>query len=92
MTGLTAKRYRIKSSPEREEYLEIIRRSEAGYHVRIVRCLEGYESVTESFLENHLFEMCLQTRYLYEEADAAAHHAEHAEHADHPAHAAFSVA
>jgi hypothetical protein len=88
MTALTANRYRIKSSPEREEYLEVLRRSETGYHVRIVRCLEGYESVTESFLENHLFEMCLQTRYLYEETDASAP----MHHTDHAAHAAFSVA
>lgn len=81
-----ARRYRIKSSPDREEYLEIVRRNETGYHVRIVRWQDGYESVTESFLENHLFEMCLKTRYLYEEVDPSV------PHVDHHAHAAFSVA
>lgn len=65
-------RYRIKSCPEREEYLEVLRRNETGYYVRIVRCYEGYESVTESFLEKHLFDMCLQTGYLTEDSAAAA--------------------
>ncbi len=63
-------RYRIKSSPEREEYLEVLRRNETGCNVRIVRCFEGYETVTESFMEAHLFEMCLQTGYLTESTDA----------------------
>ncbi|TVR69287.1 MAG: hypothetical protein EA427_08630 [Spirochaetaceae bacterium] len=65
-------RYRIKSSPEREEYLQVLRKSEAGYQVRIVRCYEGYESVTESFLEAHLFEMCLHTGYLTESPEPQA--------------------
>lgn len=70
MRGPMIQRYRIKSSPEREEYLEVLRRTDAGCHVRIVRCYEGYETVTESFLEAHLFEMCLQTGYLTEALDA----------------------
>lgn len=65
--GPTIQRYRIKSSPDRDEFLEVTRRSESGCHVRIVRCYEGYETVTESFLESHMLEMCLQTGYLTED-------------------------
>ena len=89
-------RYRIKSSPEREEFLEVLRRNETGCQVRIVRCYEGYETVTESFLERHLFEMCLQTGYLTEDVgsdrrQAAEAVAEHNGHAGAVA-GAFSVA
>lgn len=70
-------RYRIKSTADRREYLDVLRRTETGYHIRIVRCHDGYDDVTESFLEMHLFEMCLETGYIREESPEPASRPEH---------------
>ncbi|WP_018526352.1 hypothetical protein [Alkalispirochaeta alkalica] len=59
-------RFRIKSSPERSEFLEVIGRTPQGLQVRIVRHHEGYDTVDESFMEHDLFETCLKTGYLTE--------------------------
>ncbi len=57
-------RYTIKSSKNREDYMEIQKETPEGYYVRIVRSYDGYHQATESFMERHLFEMCLKTAYL----------------------------
>ncbi|SIQ28179.1 hypothetical protein SAMN05920897_106111 [Alkalispirochaeta americana] len=59
-------RFRIKSNPERSEFLEIIGRTPQGLQVRIVRHHEGYDTVDESFMDHDLFETCLKTGYLTE--------------------------
>ena len=65
------KRYRIKCEPGRTAYLDILGEHDGGYRVRIVRERDGYEAVTESFMEYHLFELCLSTAYISEIAGQA---------------------
>lgn len=66
------KRYRIKAEPGRSAYLDIIAETEDGFQVRITRQQDGYESVTETFLEHHLFDLCLSTAYIRELSQRAA--------------------
>lgn len=66
------KRYRIKAEPGRSAYLDIIAETEDGFQVRITRQQDGYESVTETFLEHHLFDLCLSTAYIRELSRQAA--------------------
>jgi len=60
------KRYRIKAEPGRSAYLDIIAETEDGYQVRITREQDGYERITDTFLEHHLFNLCLSTEYISE--------------------------
>lgn len=60
------KRYRIKAEPGRSAYMDILAETQEGFQVRITREQEGYESVTETFLEHHLFELCVTTSYITE--------------------------
>ncbi|MFP4330836.1 MAG: hypothetical protein ACLFP6_08970 [Spirochaetaceae bacterium] len=66
------KRYRIKCEPGRSAYLDILAETGKGFHVRIVREQDGYETVTESFMEHHLFDLCLSTAYISELSGRAA--------------------
>jgi hypothetical protein len=65
------KRYRIKCEPGRSAYMDILAETEEGFQVRITREQDGYESVTESFLEHHLFNLCLATDYITESRERA---------------------
>lgn len=60
------KRYRIKGDPGHIAYMEVLSERDYGYEVRIVREHDGYETVTESFLEHHLFDLCVSTDYISE--------------------------
>lgn len=62
------KRYCIKCESDRVEFLDIMRETETGFHVRIIRNRDGYETETDSFMERHLFEMCINTGFLFEMA------------------------
>ncbi len=65
------KRYCIKCEPERVEFLDVLRETDDGFLVRVVRVKDGYEKVVEEFMARHLFEMCVKTGYIYEAAVAA---------------------
>ena len=60
------KRYRIKAEPGRSAYLDILAETAEGFQVRITREQDGYESATETFLEHHLFDLCISTAYIRE--------------------------
>lgn len=60
------KRYCIKCEPGRVEFLDVLRESEDGYFVRILRNHEGYETEVESFMDHQLFDSCLSTGYIFE--------------------------
>lgn len=65
------KRYRIKCEPGRSAYMDILAETAEGFHVRIVREHDGYETVTESFMEHHLFDLCLSTAYISQDSGRA---------------------
>ena len=65
------KRYCVKCEPGRVEFLVVIRESESGYQVRVVRVKDGWEKVVEQSMPKALFETCLKTGYIYEVKEAA---------------------
>ncbi len=58
------KRYCIKCEPGRVEFLDVLRETDEGFFVRVVRVKDGYDKVVEEFMARHLFEMCLKTGYI----------------------------
>jgi len=65
------KRYCIKCETGRVEFLDVLRETEDGFMVRVIRVKDGYDKIIEEFLPHHLFEVCLKTGYLYEMKEAA---------------------
>ncbi len=65
------KRYCIKCEPGRVEYLDVLRETDAGFLVRVVRVKDGYDKVVEEFMSSTLFETCLKTGYLYQMKESA---------------------
>jgi hypothetical protein len=66
----TMKRYCIKCEPGRVEFLDVLRQTDDGFFVRVVRVKDGYDKVTDEFMARHLFEMCVKTGFIYETAEA----------------------
>jgi len=65
------KRYCIKCEPGRVEFLDVLRETDDGFFVRVVRMKDGYDKVIEEFMARHLFEMCVKTGFISPAADAA---------------------
>ena len=61
------KRYHINARPGRIEFFDILNEMEDGYTVRLTKISDGNESTVESFLNRHLFTICLKTGYISEE-------------------------
>jgi hypothetical protein len=64
------KRYRIKSSPNETAYFDILGEREDGFQVCITRNIDGYEKVSENFMDSNLFDWCLKTGFIREMAEA----------------------
>ncbi len=60
------KSYSLKSLGNKNDYMTIVRETEDGFVIRIVRDLDGYNEVTTDFLSRELFESCVRTGYLTE--------------------------
>jgi hypothetical protein len=60
------KRYRVKSQPGREAYLDILHESDAGYRIRLTKRDGGGERVIEEYIDRHLFDICVKTGYVYD--------------------------
>lgn len=60
------KHYSLKSLGNKNDYMTILKETEEGYVIRIVRDLDGYEEVKTDFLGKELFESCIRTGYLSE--------------------------
>lgn len=60
------KLYSIKSNPGDVSYFSILNETETGYFIRICHDREGYEKVTEEFIDNDMFALCLRTGYITE--------------------------
>ncbi|MCR5219182.1 hypothetical protein [Treponema sp.] len=56
--------YTLKSIGKSTDYMTIIRETEEGYAVRIVRDKDGYNEITNDFISKALFESCLRTGYI----------------------------
>jgi hypothetical protein len=65
------KRYCIKCEPNRVEYFDVLRENSEGFMVRLTRIKDGYEKVSEVFLNTALFNMCLKAGYIYEMKEKA---------------------
>jgi len=66
------KRYCVKCENDRVEFLDILRETDEGYMVRVIRVKDGYNKVVEEFMSRHLFELCLHTGFIYEMKEESA--------------------
>ena len=58
------KSYTLKSIGKTTDFMTIVRETDDGYVVRIVRDKDGFSDVTTDFISKALFESCLRTGYL----------------------------
>ena len=56
--------YTLKSIGNSSDYMTIIKETEDGFVVRIVRDRDGYDDITTDFISKSLFESCIRTGYL----------------------------
>ncbi len=56
--------YTLKSIGTSSDYMTIVKKTEDGYVVRIVRDKDGYNEITTDFISNALFDSCLRTGYI----------------------------
>ncbi|MCI7397102.1 MAG: hypothetical protein MST12_05630 [Spirochaetia bacterium] len=56
--------YTLKSIGNSSDYMTIIKETEDGFVVRIVRDKDGYDDITTDFISKSLFESCIRTGYL----------------------------
>ena len=56
--------YPLKSIGNSSDYMTIIKETEDGFVVRIVRDKDGYDDITTDFISKSLFESCIRTGYL----------------------------
>lgn len=64
------KLYTIKSVQGETSYCSILQETDAGYILRICIDKEGYQKVSEDFIEKELFDLCVRTGYINEAAEA----------------------
>jgi hypothetical protein len=60
-------RYYIKCEKNRIEFLDILRETGSGYHIRLTRIKDDYEKTSEEFISKQLFNTCLNTGYIKQE-------------------------
>ena len=67
------KRYCIKSRTGKVEYFDIISENDEGYNIRLTRISDGDEKIIEDSMTRSLFDMCVQSGYIFqlEERDAS---------------------
>ena len=56
--------YTLKSIGKLQDYMTIVKKTEDGYVVRIVRDKDGYKEITTDFISQSLFDTCIRTGYL----------------------------
>ena len=60
------KRYCIKCRAGKIEYFDIISENDDGYMIRLTRLSDGNERIIEESMSRHLFNMCVNTGYIFE--------------------------
>jgi len=66
------KRYTVKTLPGNIEYIDVLKETENEYLVRFTRDNNGSVKTTEETITRHLFNICVQTGYLYPTTDSVA--------------------
>ncbi len=66
------KLYSIKSTQGDTSYCTILQETDTGFIIRICMDKEGYQKVSEDFIEKDLFDLCVRTGYISELAESAA--------------------
>ena len=56
--------YTLKSIGNSSDYMTIIKETEDGFVVRIVRDKDGYDDIKTDLISKSLFESCIRTGYL----------------------------
>jgi hypothetical protein len=59
------KRFNVKCQSDKTEYIDILKETEEELIVRFTRLNDGHERTTDEIITRHLFNICLQTGYLY---------------------------
>ena len=65
------KRYCVKCQTGRIEYFDIMSENDDGLLIRLTRLTDGDERIIEETMTRHLFDICVQTGYIYELKPAA---------------------
>ena len=60
------KRYCVKCQTGRIEYFDIMHEDDDGFIIRLTRLTDGNEKIIEESMSRHLFNICVQTGYIYE--------------------------
>ena len=61
--------YALKGYGETKDYMQIVKKLDDGYVVKIVRDMDGYDDITTDFMSQELFDTCLRTGYISNRAD-----------------------
>jgi len=59
------KRYCIKCRSGRIEYFDIISETDEAFNIRLTKLSDGSEKVIEESMSRTLFDICLQTGYIF---------------------------
>lgn len=66
------KRYCVKCRAGKIEYFDILGENEREYRIRLTKISEGSEKVVEESMSRQLFEMCVNTGYIFQMETAEA--------------------
>jgi hypothetical protein len=58
-------RYCIKGDSSRSEFVDVLKETASGFMIRVTREKDGYAKIIDNFLSKELFEVCLETGFLY---------------------------
>lgn len=56
--------YALRTLQDSNDFVTILKETDDGYIIRIVRDKDGYDEVTKEFLSKEMFESCIRTGYL----------------------------
>ena len=65
------KRYCVKCQTGKIEFFDIMAENDDGYTIRLTRLSDGNERTIIDTMPRHLFDICVQTGYIYELEGAA---------------------
>ena len=60
------KRYCIKCRTGKLEYFDILSENTDAYRIRLTRISDGSEKTFEEYMSRNLFDICMQTGYIFE--------------------------
>ena len=65
------KRYCIKCRAGKVEYFDIISETDESFQIRLTRLSDGSQRVMDESITRNLFDICVQTGYIYEMENVA---------------------